>query len=122
MSAMGDEKMNKELKPCPFCGGTDQRVKSSGRWGWFVSCRCCAVGPSTASREEAVEAWNKRHDERGKCSMYYGEDDYGIDSFWCSECGCRQAATFEHTEAGNLIERHIIEPRYCPFCGREVSE
>ena len=49
-----------ELKPCPFCGGSKQKVKSSGRWGWFVSCSCAAVGPSSKSRDEAIIAWNRR--------------------------------------------------------------
>lgn len=49
-----------ELLPCPFCGGTEQRVKSSGRWGYFVSCSCCAVGPSAKSKDEAIIAWNCR--------------------------------------------------------------
>lgn len=48
------------LKPCPFCGGTTQRVKNSGRWGWFVSCSCAAVGPSAATKELAIERWNTR--------------------------------------------------------------
>lgn len=52
------------LLPCPFCGGTEQRVKSSGRWGWFVSCSCAAVGPGAKSREEAVIAWNMRMEPR----------------------------------------------------------
>ncbi len=52
--------MSEELKPCPFCGGSMQKVKSSGRWGWFVSCACAAVGPSADSRTEAIRAWNRR--------------------------------------------------------------
>jgi Lar family restriction alleviation protein len=47
-------------KSCPFCGSDDLRVKSSGRWGWFVSCKCAAVGPSAGSREGAIERWNTR--------------------------------------------------------------
>lgn len=58
------EKVSKELKPCPFCGGNMQKVKSSGRWGWFVSCACAAVGPSADSREGAIEAWNRRSEPR----------------------------------------------------------
>lgn len=44
---------------CPFCGGYAQTVKFSGRWGYFVSCRCSAVGPSRRTREAAIEAWNE---------------------------------------------------------------
>ena len=56
--------VNEELLPCPFCGGSQQRVKSSGRWGWFVSCTCAAVGPSAKSRDEAIIAWNCRMEPR----------------------------------------------------------
>lgn len=56
--------MSEELKPCPFCGGSTQKVKSSGRWGWFVSCACAAVGPSADSRDEAIRAWNRRVEPR----------------------------------------------------------
>ena len=52
------------LRPCPFCGQQSARVKHSGRWGWFVSCQCAAVGPSAESREAAVEAWNTRPEPR----------------------------------------------------------
>lgn len=45
---------------CPFCGSGNTRVKHSKNWGWFVSCECGAVGPSSRSRDEAVAAWNRR--------------------------------------------------------------
>lgn len=50
--------MNPLLRPCPFCQSTNQRIKHSSRWGWFVSCECAAVGPSARSKEEAIERWN----------------------------------------------------------------
>lgn len=52
------------LKPCPFCGGTTQRIKSSGRWGYFVSCSCAAVavGPFAVTKELAIKRWNTRID------------------------------------------------------------
>lgn len=56
--------MTEKLMPCPFCGGNAQKVKSSGRWGWFVSCACAAVGPSAESRDEAVRVWNRRVEPR----------------------------------------------------------
>lgn len=60
MSAQPDD----GLMPCPFCGGSVQRVKSSGRWGWFVSCQCAAVGPSASTRELAIKRWNERREPR----------------------------------------------------------
>lgn len=56
--------MSAELKPCPFCGGSTQRVKSSARWGYFVSCACGAVGPSSATSDTARQAWNTRKEPR----------------------------------------------------------
>lgn len=52
------------IRPCPFCGGSVQRVKNSGRWGWFVSCQCAAVGPSADTRELAIKRWNERREPR----------------------------------------------------------
>lgn len=49
-----------EMIFCPFCGECDARVKHSGNWGWFVSCRCTAVGPGRPTRSEAIAAWNTR--------------------------------------------------------------
>lgn len=57
--------MNNGLLPCPFCGSNCQTVKHSGRWGWFVSCECAAVGPSGTSKQDAIELWNgRKNDER----------------------------------------------------------
>lgn len=52
------------IEPCPFCGGSEQRIKSSRRWGWFVSCSCAAVGPSAGSRDGAIVAWNMRSEPK----------------------------------------------------------
>jgi hypothetical protein len=53
-----------ELKPCPFCGG--EAGFPSGSLGWYwVECmnEDCPVEPSTnghQTKEEAIEAWNRR--------------------------------------------------------------
>ena len=58
------------LEPCPFCGGSQQTIKSSMRWGYFVSCSCAAVGPSAGSRDEAARAWNTRKEpEQGRLEL-----------------------------------------------------
>jgi len=57
------------LLPCPFCGGThwtsvQQPVNGPFDQGWFVGCwePTCLVRPklNTATREEAITAWNHR--------------------------------------------------------------
>ncbi len=55
------------IRSCPFCGGDDLHVGSSGNdSGDFsdtvaVICRCGAQGPDHFdSRKEAINLWNKR--------------------------------------------------------------
>lgn len=61
--------MNKELKPCPFCGGkasasidTEATRDSQGRlWAFTVVCdSCCASSGLTFSSKRAIKAWNRR--------------------------------------------------------------
>ena len=59
--------MNK-LKPCPFCGG-EATLIDDGFGRYFVECSMsdgiCKVIPRTWSydtKEEAIEAWNRRAD------------------------------------------------------------
>ncbi|HDR9087326.1 TPA: Lar family restriction alleviation protein [Burkholderia vietnamiensis] len=48
----------RELKPCPFCGG-DGHVAYRG--DHFVTCReCKAFGPDAESDETAIALWNRR--------------------------------------------------------------
>ena len=51
---------------CPFCGNYSAKVKYSGKWGYFVSCRCTAVGPSRKTSQAAVEAWNTRRQPKAE--------------------------------------------------------
>jgi Lar family restriction alleviation protein len=52
-----------KLKPCPFCGGDDCVVDTTG-FNYYVTClKCEARGPLEGTKEEAVELWNKRMGE-----------------------------------------------------------
>ena len=58
--------MSKKLNPCPFCGG-EAEIDYFDDDEWFVRCANlegdCEICPSTRfyeTREEAVEAWNRR--------------------------------------------------------------
>lgn len=62
------------LKPCPFCGGTDsvdnavQEAKVVNRQvptplrkrGWEVQCECGAKGPRSLDYHESAALWNNR--------------------------------------------------------------
>lgn len=59
--------MNKENKPCPFCGSlcvkSDKTLASS--YAWYVWCLYCgAIGPKGNTEQEAWEKWNKRSDTK----------------------------------------------------------
>lgn len=80
--------MNKELKPCPFCGSTSLKVESkhNGKWSSTgthsatVRCSKCHARGSTASSKagrgiytaseeainRAIELWNTREGDNGK--------------------------------------------------------
>jgi Lar family restriction alleviation protein len=55
----------RELKPCPFCGGTDASVDSTGEGEYDVTCMHCvagaiACGPRKEDQASAITAWNTR--------------------------------------------------------------
>lgn len=61
-----------ELDPCMFCNGSmdDGELSALNKsvlneTVWFVKCvRCGATGPEKGSRQEAVDAWNTKHQFR----------------------------------------------------------
>lgn len=57
-----------EPRGCPFCGG---RAVSMGRYGgaWQARCACGARGPRSATREDALLAWEDRV-EPGQLSLF----------------------------------------------------
>lgn len=54
-----------ELKPCAFCGGTDQEVGTNDGASWVTCADCGAQGPwhdvPGHDRDGAIAAWNTRH-------------------------------------------------------------
>ena len=56
--------MDNELKPCPFCGNSNQNVFSiiNRKYKKYsIHCwRCGTDGPPRATESEAVAVWNKR--------------------------------------------------------------
>lgn len=65
--------MSEEIKPCPFCGGTDIRFTNHGRIStnplhryddvWSMACYDCeATFPNRYLKELLITCWNRRDD------------------------------------------------------------
>ena len=106
-----------ELLPCHFCGG-EARL-SDETYGvtfmsWVYCPNCDAQGAPRHIEQEAIEAWNTRHEETCKFVSSKGSDNPPV----CSACGYElgiydcswyEDGTYEYS--GN----------YCPNCGRKVE-
>jgi Lar family restriction alleviation protein len=55
-----------ELKPCPFCGGTEElgitHFELDERMTFVICGDCQCEGPVGFSEEEAEKLWNRRAD------------------------------------------------------------
>ena len=69
-----NERTKKFIKPCPFCGNGNcvasfHTIETSDEWiedMWYVECYNCFAHTDKKrykTREEAIEAWNRRCDE-----------------------------------------------------------
>ena len=60
-------KMSEEkLRNCPFCGGEAYANETDwkGWWHGWVICEKCGVKIDKQTKDEAIEAWNRRYKER----------------------------------------------------------
>lgn len=106
--------MSEELKPCPFCGGSEIYVEEyehhPGAVRWRVFCAGCMAGIDTGTRQsmgQAVPDWNRRAELT--CRMEYAGEvppqvKYGC--YFCSKCGSPIYSD--------------KEPSYCLYCGAKV--
>lgn len=51
----------KKLKKCPFCGG--EAEIAGDKIFWVICKECTAETKCFDTREEAIEAWNRRAEE-----------------------------------------------------------
>lgn len=77
-----------KLKPCPFCGGEAEIVRTenygTGTFRFFAACLVCGVETPRVSRTmtQAAEAWNRRADNKSSrqscksCKHYTPDPSY----------------------------------------------
>ena len=55
------ERVEPELKPCPFHPGNNLLVVDEDDTGFFIRCKyCSARGPHTPSKRYSIADWNRR--------------------------------------------------------------
>ena len=60
--------MNKELRPCPFCGGEAEAYKlpygrngaEKGNWYYDIRCKKCTATLTGGNESGTIEWWNTR--------------------------------------------------------------
>lgn len=112
--------MNKELKPCPFCGSTRVRVMYSDiNKAHVVYCTNCKTSTNIAVREEdAIYLWNKRAEperKHGEWLPHPHEREWDV----CSVCGtgCKRRE-FEMQFGQERFTEYGYQ--YCPHCGADM--
>lgn len=113
-----------ELKPCPFCGGSEIYAEEyehhPGAVRWRVFCAGCMAGIDTGTRQsmgQAVQDWNRRAERT--CEFFYDEK---MAEYACSACG-------ERVSWSNPADEYEVSPlavlesfEYCPNCGARIIE
>jgi Lar family restriction alleviation protein len=112
-----------ELKPCPFCGGDTVMIPGYETDGkktyvpnWFVAkcCNCYCMTAKLYTEQDAISAWNKRHERTCHAvdkhwEQYEPEPSHGFLEARCDACG---------EYIGWRDYSHVGE--YCHNCGAKV--
>ena len=123
--------MSEELKPCPFCGGSEIYAEEyehhPGAVRWRVFCAGCMAGIDTGTRQsmgQAVQDWNRRAErtcrvevERRKLS----QTQTAVVKT-CSGCGFEFGVEKENTLPFEVTLNVVVPPNDCPHCGARVIE
>lgn len=118
----------KELKPCPFCGGSNIHVESVDNLRSYICCYDCLSSfwqQEACCEEDNIDAWNRRasNAEPVRHGKNVGTDYDEVDQFVCSECGIELQGWYrvEHDEDDGEETHHEYRFRCCPQCGARVD-
>lgn len=124
-----------KLKPCPFCGGKADLVRSTTKENnkGFM-CSDCGAGYMPPFRgfntfKEAVEAWNARindaYDQGYKDAVYFHNSYADEGPVYSLVDGVEYDELLEiwriSLSCGHIVYQTTnTKPRYCSVCGNEV--
>ena len=98
--------MNSKLKPCPFCGGEPDLFEAPSVY--FVECSKCYYPTNYDTKEEAINAWNRRAYEP-KSGTWKLESEFEGTKTW--ECPfCHEVYYFDD-----------FTYKFCPACGAHLE-
>lgn len=86
-----DDCRKEELKPCPFCGGTELKIANEPNQVWCLNSKCHNRGPkiNNATKEKAIAAWNRR------AAPVVSREAIATKLRWISEEASRQGYPFK---------------------------
>ena len=73
----------RELKPCPFCGGTDLQIYSISGWGSDVivcsNCLATFSQQEITSEQDLIIAWNRRVEDGRKMQQTFSDNGHSAE-------------------------------------------
>lgn len=123
------EERDGDLRPCPFCGGTDLMVvpDPEDKRDSMVLCRSCgASGCPAYHSNDAREHWNRRAERtcRWVWAESWSDDVLGREcdyANWVLDCGCWDGC---ESDLGDFdrIDKKPAGWDFCPRCGAKVVD
>ena len=107
----------RELKPCPFCGGEADAVRSPVVGICAVVCNCAShvFYGAEADMGKTIAAWNTRAER----TCHIVPHGYCIANGEESSCRCWSCSECSY---GWHVSDYDRQYRYCPNCGARVIE
>lgn len=127
----------RELKPCPFCGGKAKLVTKNhvgGMISVYATCKNCfsktkemIAAADYCANDEITKIWNQREigEVVHECKTDLHARNASMahrDEFICTNCGIN-LQNWEAVECyGDDTVHYTYAFRYCPNCGAKIDE
>ena len=122
---------NKELLPCPFCGG-ETKIDNRGQYGYGIVCISCgAKSPDFQTETNAIKSWNDYANDLFKtelkpCPFCNGiaEVDCRLSlcSVVCKDCGARVSSFGDVDPAIKAWNKRVDVAKTDESCEKSCKE